>query len=76
MTVYCLYISWCLTGNKTPLPVQEFCNTLRLHGLRSEVRYGAEHYLGLRLADSISQDETAHSSSSVRKYSVGENRLT
>ncbi|MFE4197077.1 primase-like DNA-binding domain-containing protein [Paenarthrobacter sp. NPDC056912] len=72
MTVYGLYISWCLTGNKTPLPGQEFCNALRLHGLQSEARYGVEHYRGLRMADSISQDETVQSAASVRKYSAGE----
>ena len=59
--LYGLYISWCLLGNKVPIPDSAFRTAVRISGVKHDKREGLRYYPGLRMIGEAARDYVVNS---------------
>ncbi len=59
--LYGLYISWCVLGNKVPIPESAFRTSVRLNGVKHNKREGIRYYPGLRMIGDAARDYVLNS---------------
>ena len=59
--LYGLYISWCVLGNKVPVPDSAFRTSVRTSGVKHEKRDGVRYYPGLRMIGDAARDYVLNS---------------
>ena len=59
--LYGRYISWCVLGNKVPVPDSAFLTSVRTSGVKHEKRDGVRYYPGLRMIGDAARDYVLNS---------------
>ncbi|MFK0006455.1 hypothetical protein ACIQTZ_05320 [Paenarthrobacter sp. NPDC090520] len=68
--LYGLYISWCVLGNKIPVPDSAFRTSIRLNGVKHHKRDGNRYYPGLRMVGAAARDYVLNSVPAAYEVSV------